>query len=67
MARAIKPKESTRVTVTFDEDVYRQLTAIAEKHGVSRSWVVRRAVSNFLEQHQGEQLQLALKLPGVRR
>jgi predicted transcriptional regulator len=58
---------NTRVTITLDEADHKQVAALASEYRVSIAWVVRYAVADFLERHRGEQLQLALNLPGARR
>jgi predicted transcriptional regulator len=61
-------KLATRVTVSVDERDYEQLSALAEEHRVSLAWLVRYAVSELLERHRHDQLQLPLELTaGSRR
>ena len=55
----------TRFSVALDEQEYAELSAIAEKHRVSMAWLVRHAVTEFLERHKSEQLQLPLPLTGA--
>ena len=55
-------KLATRVTVSVDERDYEQLSALAEVHRVSLAWLVRYAVSELLERHRHDQLQLPLEL-----
>jgi hypothetical protein len=55
-------KLATRVTVSVDERDYEQLLALAEQHRVSLAWLVRYAVSELLERHRHDQLQLPLEL-----
>ncbi len=55
----------TRFSVALDEQEYAELAAMAEKHRVSMAWLVRHAVTEFLERHQSEQLQLPLSLTGA--
>ena len=40
---------ATRVTVSIDERDYEQLVALADEHRVSLAWLVRYAVSDFLQ------------------
>ena len=54
----------TRFSVALDEQEYAELSAMAEKHRVSMAWLVRHAVTEFLERHQSEQLQIPLPLVG---
>jgi predicted transcriptional regulator len=55
-------KLATRVTVSVDDQDYDQLVALAEEHRVSRAWLVRYAVSDFLERYRKDQLELPLEL-----
>jgi predicted transcriptional regulator len=57
-------KLATRITVTVDEQDHAQLTKLAEKYRVSLAWLVRYAVSDMLDRHQQDQLQLPLDLTG---
>jgi len=57
-------KLATRITVTVDEQDHAQLTKLAEKYRVSLAWLVRYAVSDMLDRHQQDQLQLPLDLIG---
>lgn len=41
-------KKENRITVSLTSDVHQGLEAIAEDRDVSLSWVVRRAVSEYL-------------------
>jgi hypothetical protein len=43
------------------------LSALAEEHRVSLAWLVRYAVSDLLERHRHDQLQLPLELTAARR
>ena len=61
-------KLATRVTVSVDERDYEQLSALAAEYRVSLAWLVRYAVSELLERHRHDQLQLPLELSiGTRR
>jgi predicted transcriptional regulator len=60
-------KLATRITVTVDEQDLAQLTNLAEKYRVSLAWLVRYAVSDMLDRHQQDQLQLPLDLTTPRR
>ena len=55
------------MTVTVDEQDHAQLTKLAEQYRVSLAWLVRYAVSDMLDRHQQDQLQLPLDLTGKRR
>jgi hypothetical protein len=60
-------KLATRVTVSVDERDYEQLSALAEEYRVSLAWLVRYAVSDLLERHRQDQLQLPLELTSSSR
>jgi predicted transcriptional regulator len=60
-------KLATRITVTVDEQDHAQLTTLAEKYRVSLAWLVRYAVSDMLDRHRQDQLQLPLDLTGPKR
>jgi len=66
-ARRGKSKLATRVTVSVDERDYEQLVALADERQVSLAWLVRYAVSDFLERYRQDQLELPLELAGERR
>ena len=52
-----------RVTVNLDAPEYSQLSALADKHRISLAWLGRRAIIEFLERNEQEELQFPLKLP----
>ncbi len=60
-------KLATRITVSVDDRDYDQLTVLAEEHRVSLAWLVRYAVSDMLDRHRQDQLQLPLELTADRR
>ncbi len=60
-------KQATRITVTVDEQDHARLTELAEQYRVSLAWLVRYAVSDMLDRHQQDQLQLPLDLTAPRR
>lgn len=60
-------KLATRVTVSIDERDYEQLVSLADEHRVSLAWLVRYAVSDFLERYRQDQLELPLELTGSSR
>jgi predicted transcriptional regulator len=39
---------TVRTTVSIPDDQHKKLQVIAEANGLSLSWVIRQAVSNFL-------------------
>ena len=55
-----------RFSVALDEHEYAELAAMAEKHRVSMAWLVRHAVTEFLERYRSEDLQLPLRLTAAR-
>ena len=55
----------TRFSVALDEQEYAELSSMAEKHRVSMAWLVRHAVTEFLEQHHSEEPHLPLRLTGT--
>lgn len=53
-------KLETRITVSLDQDSYRELGRIAGMHEVSVSWLTRYAINEFLTQcKQGKKIELA--------
>ena len=57
---------NTRFSVALDEHAYAELAALAEKHRISMAWLVRHAVSEFLDRYAAEDLQLPLRLSAAR-
>ncbi len=50
----------TRITVSLEQDSYRELGRIAGMHAVSVSWLTRYAINQFLAQcEQGKKIELA--------
>jgi len=64
MRAARETKLATRITVTLDNRDHEQLSKLAEKYRVSLAWLVRYAVSDLLDRHRQDQLQLPLNLTG---
>ena len=56
-----------RMTVNLEGGEYRQLSALADKYSVSLAWLGRRAIIEFLQRNEGEELQLPLNLMPERR
>ncbi len=56
-----------RMTVNLEGGEYRQLSALADKYSVSLAWLGRRAIIEFLQRNEGEELQLPLNLTPERR
>lgn len=51
MARPKSSKRSVRLSVSLDEDDHKAVKDMADTMDLSTAWVVRRAVSEFLERH----------------
>ena len=51
-----------RVTVNLSAEDHRTLALLAEISCVSQAWIARRALVEFLERHQDDQLQLPFEL-----
>lgn len=56
-----------RMTVNLEAVEYSQLSAMAEKYSVSLAWLGRRAIVEFLQRNEGDELQLPLNLIPERR
>ena len=56
MARPKTDKHPARLTVTLDEEDYKEVCAQAERNDVSAAWVIRRAVQTYLGRSQGSAL-----------
>ena len=54
--------KSVRTSVILPQIAHARLQALADANDVSTAWVIRAAVTQFLEEH-GEETQLPLKLP----
>ncbi len=50
-----RPRKSTRLTVSLEEQDYDALNGIALDRDVSLSWVVRQAVKQFIEREHDDQ------------
>jgi predicted DNA-binding ribbon-helix-helix protein len=47
----VKPANKTvRTTFSLPEQQYKVIQAMAEKHGLSVAWLMRQAISEFLEE-----------------
>ncbi|MCY3821394.1 MAG: ribbon-helix-helix protein, CopG family [Gammaproteobacteria bacterium] len=51
-----------RVTVSLSPEDHRALAMLSEKSRVSQAWIARQALSEFLERHRDDQLQLPFEL-----
>jgi len=54
--------KSVRTSVILPQTAHIRVQALADANDVSAAWVIRAAVTQFLEEH-GEETQLPLKLP----
>ncbi len=57
----------TRITVSLPEREHAELAALARKYDVSLSWLMRKAVTEFLAQCSKEEAHLTLKLPSKKK
>ncbi|WP_150297217.1 ribbon-helix-helix protein, CopG family [Salipiger aestuarii] len=57
------PAKSSRVSVSFTERDHELLTQIAEDRDTSLAWVIRQAVSEYLDRNRSEEPQLPLPRP----
>jgi predicted transcriptional regulator len=53
MANRKKEKTLTRITISVDPDDYASMELLAENSRVSTSWLIRRAMREFLERREG--------------
>ena len=58
-------KTKTRFSVALDEQDYAELLEMANKHQISMAWIVRQAVTDFLDRYRSETAQLPLHLPSA--
>ena len=56
-----------RVSLNLTPDEYREIAALAEHARVSKAWIGRQALLEFLERYRNRQLQLPLDLAGTSR
>lgn len=49
MGRPRQHKETARLSVSFSKVDYERLITIAEANDVSTAWIIRRAVSTYLD------------------
>lgn len=52
MGRPQTDRRHSRLTISLDEDAYKQVCDIASSNDVSAAWVIRRAVKEFLEKDE---------------
>lgn len=60
-------KKGHRITVSLTDSDHAALSALAERHDVSLSWLARKAITDLLEHHENEELQLPLNLKSTGR
>lgn len=56
-----------RVSVNLQENEYKELAALSEKHRISMAWLGRQAIVEFLERNRQEALQFPLTLSAKQR
>lgn len=49
MGRPRQDKQTARLSVSFEKADYDRVTAIAEANDVSTAWIIRKAVSAYLD------------------
>ncbi len=59
---ALHLKDTVRTSVILTGDQYKRVAALAETNEVSVAWIIRIAVSRFLDEHQ-DQMRLPLVAP----
>jgi len=59
----VKSKKTTRITVSLPDDEHASLSNLAEKYDVSLSWLTRKAVVEFLKDHDEGGRQVVVDLP----
>jgi predicted transcriptional regulator len=62
MARPRGKRKEARISVSFDEQEYASLGALARRHDVSVAWMVRQAVHALIEREQTHPENLELPL-----
>ena len=55
MANRKKEKRLTRATISVDPDDYACMERLAENSRVSKSWLIRQAMREFLERREGNE------------
>ena len=54
------PTNKQRISINLSDDEYAELSALAERHNLSKAWIGHKAILDFLEQNRAESLQLPL-------
>ena len=49
MPRPRQNKQTARLSVSLEKEVYERVTALADAHDVSTAWIIRKAVNAYLE------------------
>lgn len=57
---ALMPTNKLRISINLTEGEYAQLSALAERHGLSMAWIGHKAIVGLLEKARGDELQLPL-------
>jgi predicted transcriptional regulator len=61
-------RKSVRTSVILPENAHTRIQALADANNVSAAWIIRAAVVQFLDEHgEGEEMQLPLKLPKMKK
>lgn len=55
-----------RVSVNLSSDEHRELDALAKEARISKAWLGRQAITEFLERHHGRKLPLPIDPPQAR-
>jgi len=56
-----------RLSVNLSPEEHRELAALAEKTRISKAWLGRHAIAEFLERYRDRELQLPLDLARAQR
>ena len=56
------PTTKHRIAANLTETEFGELAGMAEKYDVSLAWLSRKAILEFIDRYQVEQLQLPLRL-----
>ena len=54
-----------RISLNLTEEEYREVAALAEKARVSRAWIGRQALIEFLERNRARDIQFPLDLAAM--
>jgi len=60
MQQPVDSKKKPRISVSLPDHEYVEMSALSDKHDVSMAWLARQAITEFLERHRNEPLQLPL-------